>query len=184
MNLAPGARREDVLFLNNVNWSSTSAYALGLNGLYLNLKGRETRGYIHRGAAEKELLGRLVEELEAVVDPETGEHPIKHAYRADEVYTGPYAADGPDIILGYARGYRGSNESALGEIAETFFSDNVLKWSGDHCMAADEVPGVVLCNRKINVADPSLLDMAPTFLELFDLKTAPEMEGRDIFAGS
>ncbi|MEJ2720281.1 MAG: alkaline phosphatase family protein [bacterium] len=183
LNLTPGSRPEDVVFLNNVDWRRTKAYALGLNGLYLNRKGRETRGIVARGEEEKRLLGELVAALEAAVDAETGERPIKHAYRADEVYTGPYAADAPDIILGYARGYRGSNESALGEIAETIFSDNVLKWSGDHCMAADEVPGVLLCNRKFKKDDPSLLDMAPTFLSLFGLTAAPEMSGRDIFAG-
>ncbi len=183
LHLMRGVNREDVTFLGGVNWRVSKAYALGLNGLYINTRGRETKGVVNSGAEKTELLEQLVVELESIVDPVTGIRPIKHAYRADEVYTGPYAADGPDIILGYSRGYRGSNESALGKIFDSVFSDNINKWSGDHCMAADEVPGILLCNRKIKKDNPGLLDMAPTFLSLFNLKAAPEMTGRDIFAG-
>jgi predicted AlkP superfamily phosphohydrolase/phosphomutase len=181
--LTRGTSREDVTFLDGVDWRSTKAYALGINGLYLNMRGRETHGSVKEGAERVELLEKLVGELESVLDPSTGERPVKHAYRTDRVYTGPYTSDGPDIILGYSSGYRGSNESALGKISNAVFSDNVNKWSGDHCMAADEVPGVLLCNRKIKKRDPSLLDMAPTFLNLFNLKAAPEMLGRDVFVG-
>jgi len=181
LHLSRGSEREDVAYLNGINWRSTRAYALGINGLYLNVKGRERRGNVDRGPERDRLLAELVEGLESVVDPSTGKRPIKHAYISDEVYTGPYSVDGPDIILGYLRGYRGSNESALGRMSNSIFSDNVLKWSGDHCMAADEVPGVLLCNRKIKKEDPSLLDMAPTFLSLFNLKSAPQMLGRNVF---
>ena len=179
--LRPGTRREDVAYLNGLHWRATRAYALGLNCLYVNLVGREKTGAVRPGGERETLLQELVEALESIVDPSTGQRPIKHAYRADKVYTGPHANDGPDIILGYSRGYRGSNESALGNIPDTLFSDNVLKWSGDHCMAADEVPGILLSNRKIGKEDPCLLDMAPTFLSLFNLKAPPEMIGRSIF---
>jgi predicted AlkP superfamily phosphohydrolase/phosphomutase len=183
LKLAAGARREDVTFLSGVDWRKTRAYSLGINSLYLNMRGRETKGIVNSGAEGDELLAKLAEELEAVVDPTTGARAVKHAYRADQVYNGPYAATGPDIIMGYSRGYRGSNETALGKISDRVFADNVNKWSGDHCMAADEVPGVLLSNRKIRAEAPSLLDMAPTFLSLFNLEAAPEMSGEDIFAG-
>jgi predicted AlkP superfamily phosphohydrolase/phosphomutase len=179
--LNPGRTREDVAYLNGIDWRSTKAYALGINCLYLNMKGREKYGRVRPGQEREALVSELVESLESVVDPGTGARAIKHAYRTDKVYAGSGDGDGPDIILGYYRGYRGSNESALGKIADEVFSDNVLKWSGDHCMAADEVPGILLSNRKIKKIDPSLLDMAPTFLSLFGLTAPPEMIGRDIF---
>jgi predicted AlkP superfamily phosphohydrolase/phosphomutase len=183
LQLQRGREREDVAYLDGIDWRYTRAYALGINGLYLNVKGRERRGNVQRGPEREALLAELAQGLESIVDPVTGIRPIKHAYLADESYTGPYTNDAPDIILGYRRGYRGSNESALGRITNSLFSDNLLKWSGDHCMAADEVPGVLLCNRKIKMEDPSLLDMAPTFLSLFGLRPASQMLGRDIFAG-
>jgi hypothetical protein len=109
---------------------------------------------------------------------------IRHAYRTDRVYSGPYVKDAPDVIVGYYRGFRGSNESALGKIPPVTLEDNHLKWSGDHCMAADEVPGIIVSSRKIVKDDPALVDMAPTFLGLFGLKPTPEMVGSSIFAPS
>jgi predicted AlkP superfamily phosphohydrolase/phosphomutase len=181
LHLRPGVRPADVRFLSGIDWRRTRAYAIGINGLYLNQRGREARGVVARGAEREELLRELVTRLEAVTDPVDGAPAIKYAYRTDEIYQGPYQEIGPDIIVGYHRGYRGSNESALGEVPETVFEDNMLKWSGDHCMAADEVPGIIVANRPIAKDDPDLLDMAPTILRLFGLTPAPEMVGGDIF---
>jgi predicted AlkP superfamily phosphohydrolase/phosphomutase len=180
--LKPGIRRSEVAYLSGIDWRRTRAYALGINGLYLNRRGREREGVVSRGTESEQLLRELVMQLEALQDPETGRRPVKHAYRADVVYTGPHAADGPDIVVGYERGYRGSNESALGRLPEVIFADNLLKWSGDHCMAADEVPGIIVSNRELQKSDPSLLDMAPTFLGIFGLRPAPDMIGGDLFA--
>jgi predicted AlkP superfamily phosphohydrolase/phosphomutase len=182
--LKPGVTADQVSYLQGIDWSRTRAYAIGINGLYLNLRGREKHGIVSPGGEQEALLAELVAKLEAVVDDSTGQRAIKHAYRADRIYHGPYAATGPDIVLGYYRGFRGSNESALGEIPADVFDDNMLKWSGDHCMAADEVPGILLSNRPITKKEPELLDMAPTLLALFGLPPTPEMRGSDIFAPS
>ncbi len=182
MNIKVRKQRRDVSYLDGVDWRRTRAYGLGINGLYLNRRGRERYGLVRPGAEAETLVSELVTELEKVVDPQTGERIFAHVYRADHEYSGAYAHEAPDIILGYRRGYRGSNESALGQIADTTFADNRLKWSGDHCMAADQVPGVLLCNRKLAVTDPSLLDLAPTFLHLFGCSPAPDMRGRDVLS--
>ena len=88
------------------------------------------------------------------------------------------------VIRGLRRGLTGwcnAITSRLGKLSGDILTDNALKWSGDHCMAADEVPGVLLCNRPIRKQNPTLLDMAPTFLGLFGIRKPPEMRGRDIF---
>lgn len=183
LNLRTGVDPSEVEYLAGIDWRRTRAYAIGINGLYLNLRGRERRGTVDPRREREELLRELVEKLEAVTDPLTGKRAIKYAYRTDEIYSGPQTASAPDIILGYYAGFRGSNESALGEVPGTVFADNMMKWSGDHCMAADEVPGVIVTNRRITKDDPELLDLAPTFLSLFGLEPLPEMVGRPIFEG-
>src|SRR5262249_1889808 len=58
--------------MHDVDWSITKAYGLGINGLYLNLKGRERDGIVEPGEAAERLLAELKERLEAEVDPSTG----------------------------------------------------------------------------------------------------------------
>lgn len=175
-------RRQETEYFDNVDWGRTRAYGLGINGLYLNLYGREWSGMVMPGAEREALLRELKERLEAVVDPETGEHPIRTVYRADQVYRGPWVEKlAPDLIIGYARGWRASWETTLGEFPEGWFSVNREAWSGDHCIAAEEVPGTLVANRKIAAAAPSLIDLGPTILAEFGIQPPAEMEGRPVF---
>src|SRR5262249_30261321 len=54
--------------MKDVDWSQTVAYGLGINGLYLNLKGRERDGVVEPGDHQQALLTELTERLEAVTD--------------------------------------------------------------------------------------------------------------------
>ena len=55
--------RECTSILHDVDWSQTIAYGLGINGLYLNLKGRERDGIVEPAQAES-LLTELAIKLE------------------------------------------------------------------------------------------------------------------------
>lgn len=182
IHLRPGKTNRDVKYLRGIDWSRTRAYAFGINSLYINLAGRERRGIVRKGAEQEELLQELVTKLEAVVDDATGQAVIKYAYRTDEIYHGPERETGPDMMIGYHRTFRGSNDSALGGIPDEIIEDNLLKWSGDHLIAADEVPGIIVTNRRITKDNPSLLDLAPTILRVYGLEPTPEMRGSNIFA--
>jgi hypothetical protein len=48
-------------------------------------------------------------------------------------------------------------------------------------MAAEEVPGVFLSNRKARVADARLQDVTATILKEFGVPPAPGMTGRALF---
>jgi len=171
-------------FFVNVDWRSTRAYALGLNCLYLNLKGREGYGTVRPGFEAEQLIDELVGELEAIVDPQTGEQAIKKVYRASEVYSGSCLDITPDLVIGYNDGYRASWETALGKIPKgDLFGDNLKKWSGDHCMARELIPGILFTSKPIQAEQPALVDLAPTILAEFGIERAPEMIGRGLFAG-
>ena len=174
--LRPGATSGRELFAD-VDWSKTRAYGFGLNGLYLNLAGRERFGVVT--PAEREgLLADLTARLLAWVDPSNGERVVSRVYRSEVIYSSQHRDLAPDLIVGYKRGYRVSNPSALGEVPPGVVEDNTSKWSGDHCMAAEEVPGVLLTNRAITRVDVSLRDIAPTVLAEFSIPVPDEMKGR------
>ena len=164
----PAAMERSRLF-ENVHWRKTKAYGVGFNGLYVNLRGREGKGIVRAGAECEELLREIGDKLLAAKDPETGASPIRSVYRASEIYHGAEARNAPDLVIGYRRGYRCSDQSVLGDFTRDVFGWNMDKWSGDHCMAAEEVPGILIANRKLRVSDPRLGDFAATILSLFGI---------------
>ncbi len=172
--------RECTSIMKDVDWSQTVAYGLGINGLYLNLKGRERDGLVEPGDQREALLTELVERLQAVVD-ENGQSVIRGVYRSDQIYQGNATAMAPDLIIGYRRGYRASWSTISGDLTDEYMLDNDLAWSADHCADALEVPGVLFSNRRILGKAPSLVDLAPTILAEFGLATPPQMVGKDLF---
>jgi predicted AlkP superfamily phosphohydrolase/phosphomutase len=164
---------------HDVDWSQTLAYGLGINGLYLNLKGRERDGLVEPADAEA-VLQDLIARLEAVTDF-NGQRVIRGVYRSDRIYQGDAKALAPDLIVGYARGYRASWDTCLGVLSEEVLLDNDSAWSADHCADALEVPGVLFSNRTIRGKAPSLVDVAPTILAEFGLPTPPQMVGKNVF---
>jgi predicted AlkP superfamily phosphohydrolase/phosphomutase len=167
--------------MQDVDWSSTVAYGLGINGLYLNMKGRERDGIVEPGDQREALLTELKDRLEAVTDF-SGAPVIRGVYRADQIYSGGATSLAPDLIVGYARGYRASWATCLGELTQEVLLDNDQAWSADHCADALEVPGVIFCNRRIASASPSLVDVAPSILAQFRLPVPSQMVGRNCFS--
>src|SRR5262249_1133410 len=86
--------------LADVDWEATRAYGLGLNGLYINLRGRERYGTVTPGAEADALIQEIKSKLLNEKDPQNGLPVITRMDMAREVYRGPYAPSGPDILVG------------------------------------------------------------------------------------
>ncbi len=174
--------QEETEFFDNVDWRGTRAYGLGINSLYLNVRGRERMGIVSPGAEAESLIDELAQRLTGVRDPLTGEQVITRAYRPSEVYTGPYVAVAPDLILGYNRRYRSSWDTILGKYPREEFVDNDDKWSGDHCMAHVFLPGVFLSSKKFEAErNPALYDLAPSILGEFGIAKPGNMVGQSVW---
>ena len=168
--------------LVGVDWSQTRAYGLGLNGLYVNLRGRERNGAVQPGTEADTVIKEIKSKLLGMIDPKTGEHVITRVDIAKDVYQGPYAQSGPDLLVGYNRGYRAGWKTILGGFPPDFLEDNTNAWSGDHCMDYTLVPGVLLSNRKIAAESPALTDIAATILGEFGIAKSGPMLGQSVFA--
>ncbi|MAE69948.1 MAG: hypothetical protein CME06_05715 [Gemmatimonadetes bacterium] len=170
-------------FLSEVNFWKTKAYAIGINSLYINQRGREGKGTVSAGAAKEALMSELVEKLEAAVDPESGARVFEKVYRREEIYHGAHVENAPDLLVGYGWGYRGSDESAKGQVVNGSFvaMNDDKKWTGDHCVDYTLVPGVILSNKKIKKSDPALVDIAPTVLSEMGIAVPSDMVGESVF---
>jgi predicted AlkP superfamily phosphohydrolase/phosphomutase len=181
LRLKPGADQEQGEYFAYVDWSKTRAYGLGLNGLYVNLKGRERDGIVAPGESDK-LLAEITSRLLAVRDPKNGAQVITRMDRASDAYNGPYARSGPDLIVGYNRGYRAGWRTILGAFPREVIENNMNPWSGDHCMDYTLVPGILLSNRAIAAPAASLTDIAPTILAEFGIAKGRSMIGKPLFS--
>ncbi len=174
----------DSSFFQETDWSRSRAYGVGLNGLYVNERGREREGIVAPGAEKEALVREIAARLEAEVDPKTGEKVMLRAYVSKDVYHGPAAAGAPDIVLGFNRGYRITSQSPLGTFPAEVLEDNVQKWSGDHMTSPDVIPGVLLASRPIAAPAPALYDVTASVLDLCGVETPPDMRGRSAFRPS
>jgi len=166
---------------DNTAWTRTKAYALGINSLYINQKGREVEGSVNSGAEKDNLVYEIARKLEEFTDPESGEKPVLKANISKEIYQGSYSNTAPDLIIGYNRGYRASWATPLGQIPENILEDNMQKWSGDHCMAPEVIPGIIFTNKKIVSETPALYDLTATILQVFGIEKPKDMIGNSIF---
>ena len=157
-------------FLLNVDWTRTKAYGLGLNGLYINQRGREKRGIVN-ASDKRALLEEIGAKLLQVVDPATGQRAVTKAYISEDTYQDRGHLDvGPDMQVGYAEGTRANNKSALGSIPDEVFSDNEDQWSADHCMDHEAVPGVLLTSRPLKKPAPRLENLAAAILAEYGIE--------------
>jgi predicted AlkP superfamily phosphohydrolase/phosphomutase len=172
-------RSEGAEYFEGIDWSRTRAYTFGLGGLYLNLKGREAQGVVDREQAAN-LKKELIAQLANLRDDDTSEIGIRAVYDSSAIYKGPYIGAAPDLIIGYASGYRTSWGAAVGRVTARVFEDNDKAWSGDHCVDPVLVPGVLFSNHKLEASDPGIEDMAPTALHLFGIERPSWMDGESL----
>jgi len=144
--------------LSAADWSQSQAYAIGLNSLYLNMQGREGQGMI-TSSIKSQTLTKLRDELLELKGPD-GSTVIQNVYTNEDIFSGPLAPFGPDLVLGYAPKYRASSETGLGGWGEKVFERNRDHWEADHCIDAKAVPGVLFSNRGLdNYPNPSYQDI-------------------------
>jgi predicted AlkP superfamily phosphohydrolase/phosphomutase len=162
--------------LGHIDWTHTQAYALGLNQVFVNLRGRERQGVVTPEQATS-LIERVARRLESWIDPDTGARVVLRTFRP----AARHAERAPDLIVGFARGYRSSDLSATGVTEPRAVFPNEDRWSGDHCMDPLVVPGMLASSRPLGARQASLIDLAPTILRHFDLPVPEELQGQSLW---
>jgi len=175
--------------LTEVDWSRTYAYATGLGGVYLNMRGREREGILEGTEAER-VRNAIQTGMPEMVDAAKNRKVIQSISRREEIYSGPYATNAPDLLVNFCPGYRVSWQSAVGGFADSLIQDNLRKWSGDHIVDPEAVPGILFIaknggapllpdsGRSGNV--PHIADLAPTILNYLGVPVPKVMEGNSL----
>jgi predicted AlkP superfamily phosphohydrolase/phosphomutase len=162
--LKGGRRAGAAASFEDIDWKATRAYGLGLNGLYINLRGRESSGIVDPRGRDA-LVREIGDKLLRTIDPATGAPAVRRVFPREQVYRLAGHEDiAPDIVVGYATGTRASDESALGGVPKEAIVDNRSAWSGDHCMDPESVPGILLTSSRLRRPATHLGDLAAAIL--------------------
>lgn len=180
LKLEDPARRDEYEWLDGIDWAETRAFAIGLNSLYINVRGRERDGIVDpadREALAREIAGKLGE----WVDESTGTHVVTEPLVREDAYSGSHVAEAPDVLVGYARGYRASWATTSGEIPAILFEPNDNEWSGDHCMDSSTVPGVLLASEPLLRETVDLRDLTAAIVNYYGIELPEQIEGKPAF---
>jgi predicted AlkP superfamily phosphohydrolase/phosphomutase len=171
---------DDLDGLASVEWSKTYAYAVGLGGIYLNLKGREREGILQEGTEADRVRNAIQSGLREFPDAETQLPAIRSVARREDLYSGEHVGLAPDLLVNFHRGFRVSWQSALGGFADSLIQDNTRRWSGDHIVDPESVPGILFMNRALRHNHAQIIDLAPTILNYLGVAVPEFVEGKPL----
>jgi predicted AlkP superfamily phosphohydrolase/phosphomutase len=163
-----------------VDWSKTYAYAVGLGGIYLNLKGRESRGILEEGSEAERVRHAIQAGLADFPDTQTQRAAIRSVSRREELYSGAFVENSPDLLVNFHRGFRVSWQSAVGGFSNSVLEDNMRRWSGDHIVDPESVPGILFMNRAALHNRARIIDLAPTIVNYLGVAVPESMEGASL----
>lgn len=176
-----------------INWPQTTAY-FDENPYYpaiwINLKGRQPQGTVEPGREYEDVRDRLIHDLQTWRHPQTGDRIVDKVLRREEVYTGPYVTDAPDLVVkwallgGYSYAFRLSSKSKQQEWMEQldpkaphafeFFTGK----SGNHRDEGIFFAHGASIQANEMVRGARIIDLAPTILHLLGVRVPDDMDGR------
>jgi predicted AlkP superfamily phosphohydrolase/phosphomutase len=163
-----------------VDWSKTYAYAVGLGGIYLNFKGREAGGILEEGGEAERVRRAIQEGLAGIPDPQRQRPAIRGVSRREELYSGAFVEHSPDLLVNFHSGFRVSWQTAVGGFSHQLIEDNKRRWSGDHIVDPESVPGILFMNRPMRHNHSRIVDLAPTILNYLGVAAPQSMEGNSL----
>jgi len=158
-----------------IDWSQTRAYSGGSveQGVFLNVAGREPMGTVQMGGEYHRVRDRLIEDLRKSIHPSDRKPLFDWVEPRENVYSGEYLDNAPDIIFSL-REYR----MVVGEDAEPPL---VGPWSqpraGFHRRDGIVVLAGPMIRKGIQLGKSRIEDVAPTLLACWGLAADEGMDG-------
>jgi predicted AlkP superfamily phosphohydrolase/phosphomutase len=166
-----------------VDWEETTAYSIGKRGgIYVNLGGREPRGSVPPEQYD-EVVSNLKQDLQEVIDPDTGENIISEINTQTDLFFGNHTEEAPDILLeliegyypfGYAVELEKPNIISTNDWESMPFATSIEDGDGIVCLSGPDIK-----NAREGV-EFRLRDFAPTLLYFFDQGIPEDVDGHPV----
>ncbi|MEO5718830.1 MAG: alkaline phosphatase family protein [Chthoniobacterales bacterium] len=172
----------------SIDWSRTKAYCSEVlaspPSIWVNLKGVKPQGIVDSKDYD-DLLNFIIAKLAELKDPRDGQPVIKRVYRRDEIFHGPFANEGADLILDWW------SENSLFSTQPSFPEDTdkpalVIRehkpsanseWGGTHRLQGIIVGRAPALKAGVEIDNSHLIDLAPTILHLLGVSIPEDMDG-------
>lgn len=162
-----------------IDWKKTRVYfpTPSSQGLRINLAGREEEGIV-KEKDYNSVRNYVIEQLSKIKDPRTGEKIIKHVYKREDIYKGPYVQNAQDLIIDTESKYhlqKGIRKGKMGLASEGGVPKSAEHGrEGMYIYYKNSTSGKKLRKReKIQI-----VDIAPSILYILGLQIPKSMEGR------
>jgi len=172
----------------SIDWSRTKAYCSEVlaspPSIWINLKGVKPQGTVD--PADYEVLVKfIIAKLAELKDPRNGKPVIHRVYRRDEIFHGPFANEGADLVLDWW------SENSLFSTQPSFSEDTdkpalvirdhepseVSEWGGTHRLHGILVARAPALKTGAEIENAHLIDLAPTILHLMGVPVPEDMDG-------
>ncbi len=164
--------------ISAINWKATKSYFFSLSGqaIRLNVKAREPGGMIAAGEEYENVRDLLVQELQELKDPETGEALVEKVFKREEIYSGDFVENAPDLLLSMKEGYT---------LQEGFGKDLIMPATQRHAIRSGthRANGILFMKGKgirkgVFIESAEVVDIAPTLLYMMGLPVPHDMDGK------
>jgi predicted AlkP superfamily phosphohydrolase/phosphomutase len=168
------------LSFSDVDWSRSKAYSFGrhVGPIYLNVKGREPQGIVNPGREYEEVRGEIAALARELTDPRTGRKLVGRVLRKEEVYSGPYVDQAPDLTL--LPRHETDKFFGLADFGSNRMVQQIYRYSGmhlDHGLLMMMGPQI---ERQARLDNVSIIDLAPTILYAMGVPIPQDMDGRPL----
>ncbi|CAN5550238.1 alkaline phosphatase family protein [soil metagenome] len=172
----------------SIDWSRTKAYCSEVlaspPSIWINLKGLKPEGIVEPADYDA-LVNLIIAKLAELKDPRDGQPVIKRVYRRDEIFHGPFANEGADLVLDWW------SENSLFSTQPSFPEDTdkpalVIRehkpsasseWGGTHRLQGIIVARAPALKTGAEIENSHLIDVAPTILHLLGVSVPEDMDG-------
>jgi predicted AlkP superfamily phosphohydrolase/phosphomutase len=178
---ADGLLKKCFLSFLNVDWSRSKAYSFGRHTgpVYVNVKGREPQGIVEPGREYEAVRDEITALAHDFRDPRSGRRIIGSVLRREDLYTGPFFEQAPDLILLPAE--ETDIFFGLADFGDNRVMDGVYRYSGMHrdyglliMHGAGIQPG--------EIERAAIIDLAPTILRALGLPVPQDMDGNPLLS--
>jgi predicted AlkP superfamily phosphohydrolase/phosphomutase len=167
------------LSYDDVDWQRTGAFSMGHVGqIYVNTKGIHPYGSVDPGEEEGIVRQEVIDALNSLRHPATGEPIVDRIILREEEFSGPYTTQGPDIQV-VLDGYRCISFPLFATSPE-LFTEQIRGDSGCHRLEGIFIASGPGIRREAARTPAHITDVAPTVMYLLGLPIPSEMTGHPL----